>query len=128
MVLGVFVDKIEVDLSVEMAEAMAVRGGILLAMDKRVRKLIVEVDSQIVFYALNQPRMDLSYFGRIINNILEDYKCFDEISFSWVRHTANTMAHYISQIVFSCDGPFYSTFIPDGIAFTVNVDAGFRHL
>ncbi|KAL8553044.1 hypothetical protein ACS0TY_001640 [Phlomoides rotata] len=97
----------------------------VLGYGKKVRKLIVEVESHIVFYALNQPRMDLSYFGR---TIAEDCKCFDEVSFSWVRRNANSVAHSLVQFVFSCDEPFNSTSMSDEIAYVVNVDADLRHV
>ncbi|KAL8501207.1 hypothetical protein ACS0TY_020674 [Phlomoides rotata] len=104
IVLGVSVDIIETDLSIEIAEVVAVRGGMFLAMEK--------------------GGANIGCRGGFSN----DCKSFDEVSFSWVRRNANYVAHSLGQFIFSCDEPFTSSSIPDELAHIVNVDADLRHV
>lgn len=55
--------------SVEEAEAMVVSCGVLKALEKGYVDVVVEVDSQVVFWALQKSKEDISYFGGIVKDI-----------------------------------------------------------
>lgn len=65
-----FADYIEASILVEVAEANAVKFGMKIAKEKGLRNVMVEMHSQIVFFALHNPKPDISYLGGIVNEIL----------------------------------------------------------
>lgn len=75
----------EDNLSVDIAEGLAVMRGVKLARSRGVRHIIVEMDSQVAFYALSQLKEDVTYFGRIMADIREEFVVFDRVKLSWVR-------------------------------------------
>ncbi|KAL8460617.1 hypothetical protein ACS0TY_032217 [Phlomoides rotata] len=102
---------------------MAVREGVRFAVERGVGRLVVEVDSQIVYHALLQPKEDLSYFGRVIREILRSCDSFYRVDFSWVRRTGNSVAHTLAQYALrSLSHSFFITFILDNIVDIVDAD------
>lgn len=87
-----------------------------------MNNVIVEVDSQVVFWALRRPKDDMSYFGGIIVDVLALCNNFDYCSFSWVRRCANKVAHELTQFAYSCESSYCSPSIPDVILYAVEAN------
>lgn len=103
------------EFSVEIVEALAVKRGLELAIQHGITDLVDEMDSQIVFHALCRPKEDWSYFGNIVDDILQLAVRINRVHYSWVRRPANSVDHCLAQFAFHCDVPFYSDVIPDVI-------------
>lgn len=108
--------------SVEMAEAQAVRAGVELAVEKGIANIVIEVDFQIVYWALQRSKEDISYFGGIIADVLVMSNKFESCSFNWVRRSANKIAHELAQFAYSCASFYCSPTIPEVILYAVNAD------
>ncbi|KAL8522321.1 hypothetical protein ACS0TY_012459 [Phlomoides rotata] len=113
--------------SVDIAEALAIRQGLLLARENGVRKIVVESDSQVVVHALYRTFMDLSYLGGIVWDILESGAHFTEVKFVWTRRQGNLVAHRLVCYAFSCTSLFFWPDVPDSIVDTMNADIAAIH-
>lgn len=109
-------------MSVEIAKAQAVMMGVKCALEKNVARVIIEVDSQIAYFALMRKDVNLSYFGGIVSDILEACKGFEMVIFSWIRRAGNLVAHCLARFGFNCSSLFLSHSIPEAIVNVVDVD------
>ncbi|KAK6136178.1 hypothetical protein DH2020_030069 [Rehmannia glutinosa] len=111
-------EHLTVDYSVEIAEALACRKGLLLARDLHLDHIQLETDCMKVVQAHNSHQSDLSYFGTIINDIRSIGNSFSSFSVIFTRRTANTIAHNLAKFAFSnsCNG-FYSGSLPPELDF-----------
>ncbi|KAL8500898.1 hypothetical protein ACS0TY_020473 [Phlomoides rotata] len=99
-------------IDVDSAEALAVLHGLELARQHGIEEVEVEFDSQTVVFALNSSKNDLSYYGRIIEDIRRSSLAFERISFAWIRREANIVAHKLAFSAFARDPSFFSLHIP----------------
>ncbi|KAL8513639.1 hypothetical protein ACS0TY_012939 [Phlomoides rotata] len=97
---------------VSVAEALAVQRGIEVALQRGVLDLVVESDAQLVIKALTCRKLDLSYFGRVIETIGDKVGMLRSVSFSWTRRGANVVAHKLALFAHSCDSPFFALDVP----------------
>ncbi|KAL8496653.1 hypothetical protein ACS0TY_020374 [Phlomoides rotata] len=88
-------------MGVETAECWSALRGVRLALDHNVRKLHIEIDSQILFQALKNPKPNISLFGSLVNEILELRSGFDDQKFSWIHRVGNYVAHNLASLAFS---------------------------
>ncbi|KAL8479509.1 hypothetical protein ACS0TY_026418 [Phlomoides rotata] len=93
---------------VNVAEALAVEKGMELARLHGIKNVVIETDSKLVVRALLQPKVDLSYFGKIVRNILDQRHLLGDVTFAWARRQANMVAHKLASFAFSCDSPFFA--------------------
>lgn len=80
------------------------------------------MDSQIVYFALKNPRTDLSYLGGIVDDILRCCSEFECVNFSWVRRSANKAAHFMANYAFNCPSFLLSGSIPEAAVDIVDAD------
>ncbi|KAF7802400.1 uncharacterized protein G2W53_041511 [Senna tora] len=83
--------------SVEMAEALAVYEGMVVAKRMSILNVLVEGDSASVIKLLNGEGMDCTYVSFIIKDILQLCSSFRSYSFNWVRREANKVAHILAH-------------------------------
>lgn len=107
---------------VEVAKARAVMIGVSCVLPRGVRWIVIEVNSQLVYFALKKETTILSHFGGLIVDILDAYKRFDMVNFNWVLRTGNVVAHNFSRFAFSCNAFHFSSVIPETIVNFVNAD------
>ncbi|KAL8550258.1 hypothetical protein ACS0TY_008905 [Phlomoides rotata] len=100
------------ELDVDSAEALAVLRATKRALELNVRILEVETDSQTLYMALQNPKVDLSFFGQIVRDILALRSFFERLSFSWIRRVGNSVAHSLAVLTRTIDGPFFSLSLP----------------
>ncbi|KAL8502481.1 hypothetical protein ACS0TY_021576 [Phlomoides rotata] len=105
---------------VELAEAVAILRAFEIASSKGVRKAIFETDAQVVYFALSRPQLNFSYFGSIVADILGLKGGLNDISFSWVRRSGNTVAHKLASLAFSRVVPVLSDSIPSELNEYIN--------
>ncbi|KAL6522139.1 hypothetical protein OROMI_032016 [Orobanche minor] len=115
----IFAQKLMECLPIEVAEANAILIGVRCAVDKGVRRVVIETDSQIVYYALMRDGEDLSHFGGLIFDIKSACAAFVFVSFNWVRRSGNHVAHCLSRFAFGCSSLFCSSSIPETIVNSV---------
>lgn len=81
----------------------------------------------ILYYtAIKRSKLQLSYFGRVVINILSMVETFSQVNFTWTNRSGNEVAHSSTFFDLFCETFFFSSKIPD---FIVNVvDADLRHV
>lgn len=101
---------------------MSIRRGIQFAHDGGVRNLIVEYNAQTVISVLSTVKLDLSYGGWVIQDILELTKGFDRVIFSWIRRDGNLVALILVFYAFTISSPFFLVQISDNIVATLEAE------
>jgi ribonuclease HI len=81
----------------EMAELLACRGAIRLAMEVNVGRLYLEIDSQAVVSKIQDQAKDYLVNGHLINEIKSVLLSFWEFKVGWVRRSANSAAHILAR-------------------------------
>ncbi|KAL8466874.1 hypothetical protein ACS0TY_035806 [Phlomoides rotata] len=71
-----FASRVDLEAEVDLAEAMAAYMGLVEARNKFEDRVVLETDSQWLYYALTKPRPDYSRFGEICDEILALRECF----------------------------------------------------
>lgn len=101
---------------VEVAEALAAREGLMIASSYEDRKLILETDCQSLFSRLQCSATDLSYLSSIVDDIKSFASRFVCVEYSWVRRSANSVAHQLAQFgLSSCNSVGFTGPLPDCI-------------
>ncbi|KAL2926785.1 hypothetical protein RDABS01_028375, partial [Bienertia sinuspersici] len=94
--------KEEGDYSVEVKEAIALRLGLQITLEAGFTKLVIETDNLKLYHHLHAKKIDTSYFGYIVKDIL----CLASnnfISFSFVKREGNKVAHYLARLCIHYD-------------------------
>ncbi|KAK6160802.1 hypothetical protein DH2020_004183 [Rehmannia glutinosa] len=89
------------EMVVEVAEVIACRDGVSLAKRMGIKKLVLEMDSLIVFNKISTYSSDLSYVGNVIADIFDIISSFDSFKPSYVRRIGNNVAHLLARYAFS---------------------------
>lgn len=76
----------------------------------------------MVIFALLQTRIDLSYVGNVVQNILLLVNELDRVTCSWIRRAGNVVAHRLATFAFSRVSAFFSFRVPNNIIATVEPD------
>ncbi|KAL2940934.1 hypothetical protein RDABS01_029284 [Bienertia sinuspersici] len=84
--------------AVDVAEAMAARHALKIAVEAGLRKVILETDCKKLVNHLKKGCCDLTYFGRVVSDILQIASVCNEISFSHVKRSGNLVAHKLARI------------------------------
>lgn len=106
-------------LTVDVAEAVAVRRGLEVARQQQVDNFCVESDSQTVVATINRHIADRSYLGCVVQDIWDLRRGFNNVTFNWLRRSGNYLAHNLASFGCNCSANFFSTHLPDGIAIDV---------
>ena len=68
-------------------------------------KVVVEMDAQGIFNALQDPHLVNSLFAMLIADCQVLIKDIEEIEFLFVKRSTNSVAHYIVRVMSSISGP-----------------------
>ncbi|KAM1178947.1 hypothetical protein ACFX2G_018585 [Malus domestica] len=81
-----------------LSEAMAMKVGLLWAIDRGYQFLIIETDSLQIVEALRDLTLNLSIIGQVV----EDYKALlntiTEANITYIHRNANAAAHYLAKL------------------------------
>ncbi|KAK6138829.1 hypothetical protein DH2020_027428 [Rehmannia glutinosa] len=89
------------EIEVDVAEALVCKVGLLLAHSMGIQKIILETDSAIIFNKMKSTKPDFSYLGRIVEEIKLLSSSFCSFIPSYVRRSANSVAHHLAHFAFS---------------------------
>lgn len=78
-------------------EAVAVRYGVLFALEIGFPDVVIESDSANTIRALQKKEVSFSPSGSILEDILQLLNLFRSCSFTHVRRVGNTAAHYLAK-------------------------------
>ncbi|XP_012441893.1 uncharacterized protein LOC105766887 [Gossypium raimondii] len=67
------------------------------ALEKSYSRVILEYDCAFVVNKFSSEPLDLSYYGRIVNEALVFCNSFGVVSFSFAHRSANLVAHYLAH-------------------------------
>ncbi|KAL8468146.1 hypothetical protein ACS0TY_031400 [Phlomoides rotata] len=113
MVCWCYAEKPKMKNDVDLAETYAVFRGLQLAKESNCSKVILETDSQRLFYAVSKPKINYSRFGEMVDKLLCLSKGFDTFRIYWIRRVGNSVAHALASFAYSNEDSFLSTTIPD---------------
>ncbi|XP_062100654.1 uncharacterized protein LOC133806581 [Humulus lupulus] len=88
------------------AEALAVYHSILLCSRLGYHMVVIESDCAIVVRAINSHKIEHSYLGYIIRDILSYCNSFHSISFNFCPRMANGVAHSLAKFALSLSNDF----------------------
>ncbi|KAL8462266.1 hypothetical protein ACS0TY_033348 [Phlomoides rotata] len=83
-----------------------------MARNKHEECIMLETDSQRLFYALTKPKQGLSRFGEICEDILALSAFFTQFRVSWIRRVGNNVAHCLASFAYTYEVPYFSESIP----------------
>ncbi|KAL2898787.1 hypothetical protein RDABS01_028361 [Bienertia sinuspersici] len=82
----------------DIAEAMAVRHGLLITIEAGLRKVVVETDNLKLAQQLRRSIKENTAFGCIVKDVLQFAKLCTDISFAHVRREGNKVAHCLAKL------------------------------
>lgn len=100
-----------------MAEAVAAKEGLELAMEIGCDRVVLETDNRVLKNLLQDPDAGRSLIGSLCLDVIELSKCFVDFRVVWVSRSANSVAHCCAQKVSSSTRSlFWIDEIPDWLA------------
>ncbi|KAM1949581.1 hypothetical protein ACFX15_009620 [Malus domestica] len=81
-----------------LSEAMAVRAGLLWAIDRGYQSLIIETDSLQIVEALRDPTLNLSTIGQVVEDCKALLNTITEANITHIRRNANAAAHHLAKV------------------------------
>ena len=81
------------------AEVMSCREALSWLKSLGLNKVILESDAQFVIQSILNPKVDVSYFGSLINDCRSLAKDLGECSFVFVKRSANQVAHVLAKAI-----------------------------
>ncbi|KAL6505949.1 hypothetical protein OROHE_022668 [Orobanche hederae] len=92
------------NLTINVAELMALREGLRLAWERRLRRVVAELDSEVVYKLLISEGTE----DHSLHNILEDCRSFKRLLWEFkIQHTkrdGNTCADLLAKMGHGCEG------------------------
>jgi len=98
----------------ELAEALAVRCGVLFAKEHNLQQVIVVSDCQNIIKKINSPLQDRSHVGDIVRDV-KNLVCDATVSFSFSRRGCNEAAHVMARIADQFSEQVWCNDAPDAI-------------
>ena len=80
-----------------MAEALACRRALQLAIQREIPKTIIETDSLEIATLVNKPGDDRSVYRHIIQELRRLLQSLPKAKLVWAQRTSNEAAHRIAQ-------------------------------
>lgn len=106
------------------AEALALRWGLELALNVEIERVQVELDAQVVIRAMNSPSCSSS-----LEHIIQDCKAlareFQAVDFHYVNRTANNVAHTLAAMADRFPTSLWWTDLPLPVDEALSVDSFF---
>ncbi|KAL8555181.1 hypothetical protein ACS0TY_003116 [Phlomoides rotata] len=118
-----FASVVDVEAEVDLVEARAAYKGLLLARENYESRVMLETDSQRLYYALTRSKTDFSRFGEVCDEILALRSLFSYFSVSWCHRIGNSVAHCLASFAFSIEDSYSSTSVPACCLNALKVDA-----
>lgn len=87
--------------SAAVAEAMALRWSLELALDMGFQAVVVETDCAVLHGAWNVAASDRSYMAAVIRDCLDLSRLFRSFEFLLIRRTANLAADFLAKFALS---------------------------
>nr|GMD98846.1 uncharacterized protein LOC109177106 [Ipomoea batatas] len=107
----------------KLAEAISIREALKWSKEKGYNALQIESNALLVIQGLKNAAYD-SYFDLVLEDIRVLANEFDDISFSFVKRSANTVAHLIArEAVFNADCRAWDTTPPSFIYDVIRSEA-----
>ncbi|KAL8458357.1 hypothetical protein ACS0TY_036028 [Phlomoides rotata] len=107
-----FSELTEMEQNVDIAEDFATFQGICCAREQGDSIIIIETDSQRLFYTLPKSKPNLSRFGELVEDILALRRYFSSFNVSLDRRMGNNVAHSLAAFTFTNEGSYFSTIVP----------------
>ncbi|KAL8549210.1 hypothetical protein ACS0TY_008164 [Phlomoides rotata] len=108
-----YAEKPNLEDDVNVAEAYAAYRGLQLAKEMGLTQVILETDSQRLYYAVANPKTNFSVFGELVDEIIALCKGFVIFRISWIRRIGNSVAHSLASFAYIIEDPFFSTTVPN---------------
>ncbi|KAL2895371.1 hypothetical protein RDABS01_011280 [Bienertia sinuspersici] len=83
---------------VEVAEALAARHGLSIAIEVGLTSIILETDCIKLYQHLKKGKREASYFGKIVQDIIHLAKRCNCISYAHIKRSGNRVAHELAKI------------------------------
>ncbi|XP_021747455.1 uncharacterized protein LOC110713305 [Chenopodium quinoa] len=87
--------------SVDVGEAITMRGSLRIAMEAGFQKFILEIDNLKLFYHMKKGITSPCAFGGVVRDILQLARGCQSVSYPFVRRTDNSVAHNLAQLSFN---------------------------
>ncbi|XP_010695719.1 uncharacterized protein LOC104908324 [Beta vulgaris subsp. vulgaris] len=91
-------------MEVVMAEALAVRHGLKIAMEAGFTSLVLEMDNLYVYSKLKKARQENTILGSILHDIQVLASQCHSNSFSFVKREGNGVAHVLAKLSCNFEG------------------------
>lgn len=97
-------ERVEGAMDVALAEALAVRHGLQIAIEAGFSSLVLEMDNFTVYSKLQRRKQEASTLGSILHDIHRlANQCFN-VSFSFVKREGNGVAHALAKLSCKFEG------------------------
>ncbi|KAL2931091.1 hypothetical protein RDABS01_036501 [Bienertia sinuspersici] len=83
---------------VEVAETLAARHGLSIAIEAGLTSIILETDCIKLYQHLKKGKREASYFGKIVQDILLLAKRCKGISYAHIKRSGNRVAHELAKV------------------------------
>lgn len=91
--------------AVDVAEVMAMRNALIIAMESGCSKVCLETDNLTLYHKVKKGAADSTDFGMIIKDIIQlGYSC-QYISYAFFKRNGNQVAHILAKISRAYDNP-----------------------
>ena len=105
------------------AEAMSIREALTWIKQNNMSNIIVGIDAQLVYEALQSSTKSNSPFGFLIKDCRELMSIIDYVMLYSVRRSANSIAYYVARVSSSMSGHFiWTNLVPCFLLNNVIVD------
>ncbi|KAK6163516.1 hypothetical protein DH2020_000380 [Rehmannia glutinosa] len=92
--------KYQQEFAIDIMEAIACREGLILAKELQLQHIEVETDNQQVVQAFQRKDSNLSYLGRVVDDIRSLCSSFRSCNLRYIPRSANSMAHSFTMVYF----------------------------
>jgi hypothetical protein len=109
-------------MTLELAEAHAVRCAVALARDEGLDKIILLSDCLSVIQRIKTPGRDRSLIGVVIEDIKTLARLFSSVTFRHVSRLCNNSAHILARRAELCGSVYFRDFAPECIREKLCID------
>lgn len=111
------------NVSVQLAESLAVRWGLQLGCRLGYSSCIIESDCLSIINKLNRGESGRSYVDLVVTDVLGMVDCFQNASYSFVKRAENIVAHFAARLnVIESQEKVYCSNFPQGILILAGID------
>ncbi|KAL2894855.1 hypothetical protein RDABS01_010764 [Bienertia sinuspersici] len=89
--------RVKGNINADIAEALAARHGLRIALEAGLNSIILETDSLKLFYHLKKGKREATWFGKIVQDIVQLSNTCRRFSVQHVRRRGNRVAHELAK-------------------------------